>query len=115
MVTNIKMKYEYNSKNGETKEEIMDKYICYTPFDLIGYVARYGDISNEENKAKCTKLIVDTYNNCKDVFIGQQFFLEDETLNDEGYPTKFEYYYKNEYASNKTNLSNKSKVDEMEM
>ncbi len=88
-------------------------HICYTPFDLIGYVARYGDISSEENRVKCTKLIVDTYNKCKDIFMGQQFFLEDEEkLNKEGYPKKFEYYYKDKHIAN-TSSSKKAKQDDI--
>lgn len=79
------------------KNYLQNEFVSYTPFDIAAFAARYGDFTNEENKKNCTKLIVDTYKNCKKIF-GDNFnyFLSGTELNNEGYPVKFEKYIKEE-------------------
>ena len=88
-----------------TKEKVdyvKNQFVTYTPFDLAAFAAKYGDINDEQNKRACTKLIIDTYETCKEVFGDKKYFFDDEILNEKGYPERFDLYASNSSSMNVT-------------
>ena len=77
-------------ENYKRKDELKNRFVTYTPFDIAAFAARYGDYNDVQNKKDCTKLIINTYNICKEVFDKQDFFIDSTELNQAGYPKKFD-------------------------
>ncbi len=99
MMKNLKYfnKYDDEKKN----QEILDKFITFTPFDIAAFAARYGNFKDEANRKACTQLIVDTYKACYEIFGNKKYFLSSNELNIEGYPKRFEQFVIKSNTSNK--------------